>query len=65
MAIDDPIRALDQQFEMEDSSVSPVTRKVVSLVSLFPLIWPFSKLADPQPNPAYRRGVVIHYPSNR
>jgi chemotaxis protein histidine kinase CheA len=46
MAIDDPIRAVEQQFEMEDSSVSPVTKKVLSLVSLFPLIWPFSKLAE-------------------
>ncbi len=46
MAIDDPIRALEQQFEMEDLSVSPVTKKVVHLVSLFPLGWPFNKLAE-------------------
>ncbi len=29
MAIDDPIRALEQQFEMEDLSSSPVTKKVL------------------------------------
>jgi chemotaxis protein histidine kinase CheA len=46
MAIDDPIRALEQQFEMEDLSSSPVTKKVLHLVSLFQLIWPFNKLAE-------------------
>ncbi|SRR6266436_230155 len=46
MAIDDPIRALEQQFEMEDLSSSPVTKKVLHLVSLFPLVWPFNKLAE-------------------
>src|ERR1700737_4642200 len=46
MSIDDPIRALEQRFEMEDLSSSPVTKKVLHLVSLFPLIWPFNKLAE-------------------
>jgi chemotaxis protein histidine kinase CheA len=46
MAIDDPIRALEQQFEMEDLSSSPVTKKVLHLVSLLPLVWPFTKLAE-------------------
>jgi chemotaxis protein histidine kinase CheA len=46
MAIDDPIRALGQQFETEDLASSPVTKKVLHLVSLFPLVWPFNKLAE-------------------
>jgi len=46
MPIDDPIRALEQQFEMEDLSTSPVTKKVLDLVSLAPLAWPFNKIAE-------------------
>src|SRR5258706_12094738 len=46
MAIDDPIRGLGQQFEMEDLSSSPVTKKILHLVSLLPLVWPFNKLAE-------------------
>jgi hypothetical protein len=44
MAIDDhPYDALEQRFQVEDTFVSPVTRKVLSLVSTLPLPWPLDK----------------------
>lgn len=43
---DNPIRALQKQFEMEDLSTSPVTKKVLDLLSLAPLVWPFNKIAE-------------------
>ncbi len=47
MPIDDnPVRALEKQFEMEDLSVSPVTKSVLQIVSMIPLKWPFNKIAE-------------------
>jgi len=45
-ADDHPFDALEQQYEMEDLSVSPVTRAVLGLVSLVPLKWPFDKAME-------------------
>lgn len=44
MPIDDlEFDALKKQFELEDSSVSPVTKAVLGIASLMPLTWPFDK----------------------
>jgi hypothetical protein len=44
MAIDDhPFDALEQRFGVEDTFVSPVTRKVLSIASTLPLPWPLDK----------------------
>lgn len=45
-ADDHPFDALEQQFKMEDLSVSPVTKVVLKLVSLMPLTWPFNKAIE-------------------
>jgi hypothetical protein len=44
--IDDPTRALEKHFEMEDLSASPVTKKLLHIVSLLPPVWPFDKIAE-------------------
>ncbi len=47
MPVDDhPFDALEQQFQMEDLSVSPVTEVVLKLASLMPLTWPFNKAIE-------------------
>lgn len=44
MAIDDnPIRAVEKQFEMEDLSTSPVTKRILQVVSSLPLPSPVDK----------------------
>lgn len=45
-ADDHPFDALKHQFEMEDLSVSPVTKAVVDLVSAIPVPYPFSKIIE-------------------
>jgi hypothetical protein len=46
MPIDDAVRALKQQFELEDLSKSPVSQRLASLASALPLPYPFDKLAE-------------------
>jgi len=46
MAIDNPIDALKQQFEMEDLSVSPVTKGLLRVATLLPLGWPINKAIE-------------------
>ncbi|MFZ0233466.1 MAG: hypothetical protein WAL74_10080 [Candidatus Acidiferrales bacterium] len=46
MPIDDPVRALKQQFELENLSKSPVSERLASLASALPLPYPFDKLAE-------------------
>jgi hypothetical protein len=43
MAIDDPIDALQQQFQNEERSTDPVLRQVADLISQLPLPWPADK----------------------
>lgn len=44
MAIDDhPFDALEKQFELEESSISPVTNLLLTLCSLVSCIWPLDK----------------------
>ena len=43
---DDPIIALERQFEMENLSVSPVTKAVLAVSSYFTLVWPVNKAVD-------------------
>ena len=44
MPVDDhPFDALDRQFALEDTSVSPVSRAVLSIASSVPLPWPIDK----------------------
>src|SRR2546426_9202123 len=45
-ADDHPFDALEQQFQMEDLSVSPVTKVVLEVLSLMPLTWPFDKIVE-------------------
>jgi hypothetical protein len=46
MSIDDPIKALEKQFEMEDLSTSPVTKIVLNIVAVLSFCWPFDKIAE-------------------
>lgn len=46
MALDDPVRALKQQFELEDLSKSRVSETLLSVASALPLPYPFDKLAE-------------------
>jgi len=46
MPLDDPVRALKQQFQLEDLSKSTVSEKLLSLASALPLPYPFDKLAE-------------------
>jgi hypothetical protein len=47
MPIDDhPFDALERQFEMEDLTLSPVTKRILKFASLMPLPWPFDKLVE-------------------
>lgn len=43
---DEPIDALEHQFEMEDLSVSPVGKAIVSAAGKLPLIWPLDKIVE-------------------
>ena len=43
---DSPLDALEKQFQMEDLSVSPVTKAVLVVVSQMTLGWPFDKLTQ-------------------
>jgi hypothetical protein len=45
-ADDQPLDALERQFQLEDLASSPVTKAVVSLISRMPLGWPFDKMAE-------------------
>ena len=40
-ADDHPLDALKRQFELEDSSRSPITKTALDILSRLPLIWPF------------------------
>jgi hypothetical protein len=48
--IDDPLSALQQQFDLEELSTSPVTKRVLAVLSVAPLgellKWPFEKLPE-------------------
>jgi hypothetical protein len=46
MPIDDAIRALKQQFELEDLSKSRVSERLASVASALPLPYPFDKLVE-------------------
>lgn len=46
MPIDDPVRAVKQQFELEDLSKSPVSEKLLNVASTVPLPYPFDKLVE-------------------
>jgi hypothetical protein len=46
MAIDDPIKALQERFEMEDLSTSPVTKIILNVVASLSFCWPFNKIAE-------------------
>lgn len=46
MPIDDAVRALKQQFELEDLSKSPVSERLAGVASALPLPYPFDKLAE-------------------
>ncbi len=45
-ADDHPFDALKRQFQMEDISLSPVTKAVLDLASDMPLSWPFDKIIE-------------------
>ncbi len=45
-ADDHPFDALKSQFQMEDLSVSPVTKMVLDVISSMPLMWPFDKIIE-------------------
>jgi hypothetical protein len=47
MPIDDlEFDALKKKFELEDVSVSPVTKAILGIASLMPLTWPIDKAAN-------------------
>jgi hypothetical protein len=44
MPIDDPLDALEQQFKIEDLAVSPVTKRILAILSRSPLPYPFDTI---------------------
>jgi|SRR6185312_10251079 len=47
MPIDDhPFDALDKQIQLEDLSVSPVSKSILKTLSTLPLTWPFDKILN-------------------
>lgn len=46
MAIDDPIKALQDRFELEDLSTSPITKVILNVVASLSFCWPFNKIAE-------------------
>jgi hypothetical protein len=46
MGIDDPLDALDNQFENEERSSDPVLKRLVDLASVLPLPWQVDKIVQ-------------------
>jgi hypothetical protein len=44
MQLDDPLDALEEQFKMEDLAVSPVTKRILAILSRSPLPYPFDAI---------------------
>jgi hypothetical protein len=46
MGIDDPLDALDKQFENEERSTDPVLKRLIDLASVLPLPWQVDKIVQ-------------------